>query len=127
MANLFQCDGSVDDIIERKCKILGKSSTGKGRAFHLAQWMRGELDQEKNSQTWSEPEIETWSEEMLRQRAHEQNTHHDINGSRITQVRVFDINDNPLNFQPISGTDQLGPKVGRSSLDFGAFSFLYWT
>ena len=113
MSNLFQCDGSVDDIIERKCKILGKS-TGKGRAFHLAQWMRGELDQEKNSQTWSEPEIETWSEEMLRQRAHEQNTHRDINGSRITEV--FDINDNPHNFQPISGTDQLGPKVSRYKL-----------
>lgn len=101
----FQCDGSIDEIIEHKCKMLGKS-TGKGRAFHLAQWMRGELDQEKNSQTWSEPEIETWSEEMLRQRTREQNLNHHIN--EVSTTEKFDINDNP---EQDTFMDQVNPKV----------------
>lgn len=90
--------------------MLGKS-TGKGKAFHLAQWMRGELDQEKNSQTWSEPEIETWSEEMLRQRTREQILNHNIDGVRTTEE--FDINDN----RQQDTADQLSPKVSSNFIN----------
>lgn len=70
--------------------MLGKS-TSKEKAFHLAQWMRGELDRNENSHIWSEPEIEIWSKEMLQQRTQylDINFNHQDNLSTVTQVDLL--------------------------------------
>lgn len=107
---LLQCDGPIDDIIEHKCKILGKC-TGKDKAFHLAQWMRGELDRNENSQTWSEPEIETWSEEMLQRRTEclDINFNRQDNVSYVTEINMqsnHDEREANTNYErsPVSGS-----------------------
>lgn len=33
--------GNIDDLIDLKCRNLGKTVTSRGGAFHLAQWMKG--------------------------------------------------------------------------------------
>lgn len=67
--------------------MLGKS-TGKGKAFHLAQWMRGELDRNENLHIWSEPQLEIWSKEMLQQRIQylDINFNHQDNLGAVTEV-----------------------------------------
>ncbi|XP_066994271.2 uncharacterized protein PsGEF [Anabrus simplex] len=60
----------LDDIIEHKCRQLGKSGASKGSALHLAQWMRGQLGGSTGPLTPDdEPELEVWSTEELRRRS----------------------------------------------------------
>lgn len=33
-----------EDIIDEKCRMLNKTGTSRGSALHLAQWMKGQLD-----------------------------------------------------------------------------------
>ncbi|XP_065200428.1 uncharacterized protein PsGEF isoform X2 [Planococcus citri] len=83
-----QCDGPINDFIENKCKQIGKS-TEKGRAYHLVQWMKGEFDKDcNNSQTWSEPDIEIWSEEMLKEKTEKLdiNLNYEDNVSAVTEI-----------------------------------------
>ncbi|GJQ85862.1 hypothetical protein Trydic_g15320 [Trypoxylus dichotomus] len=69
----------IDELIEHKCKQLGKSNSGhKGGAIHLEQWMKGQLGSAiVTSQTELEatPEeenmFEVWTDEMLRKRSEE--------------------------------------------------------
>jgi hypothetical protein len=42
----FQAAGNkkeLDQIIEQKCKLLGKTGINKGSLLHLQQWMTGQL------------------------------------------------------------------------------------
>ena len=63
----------MDELIEHRCRQLGKGSANKGSALHLAQWMKGELGAGPTGplspETESEPEI--WSPAALRRRAEE--------------------------------------------------------
>lgn len=62
----------------------------KGRAFHLAQWIRGELGKQNDSLSWSEPEIETWTEEMLKERTDrlDINLNYEDNKSAVTKLEI---------------------------------------
>ncbi|XP_073988009.1 protostome-specific GEF isoform X3 [Rhodnius prolixus] len=62
-----QATAAAIDLIEHRCRQLGKSGVSKGSALHLAQWMRGQLGGEGSPETESEPEI--WSPDTLRRRA----------------------------------------------------------
>ncbi|KAK9498710.1 hypothetical protein O3M35_003284 [Rhynocoris fuscipes] len=62
-----QATATAIDLIEHRCRQLGKSGVSKGSALHLAQWMRGQLGGEASPETESEPEI--WSPDTLRRRA----------------------------------------------------------
>nr|XP_022900553.1 uncharacterized protein LOC111413719 isoform X2 [Onthophagus taurus] len=66
----------IDELIEHKCKQLGKSATGhKGSAIHLEQWMKGHLGttttQSAQSPEEENGDFEVWTEEMLRKRSAE--------------------------------------------------------
>lgn len=53
--------------------------------------MKGEFDKDcNNSQTWSEPEIEIWSEEMLKEKTDKLdiNFNHDDNVSAVTEIDI---------------------------------------
>ncbi|XP_049804965.1 uncharacterized protein LOC126248203 [Schistocerca nitens] len=59
----------LDELIELRCRRLGKSGASKGSALHLAQWMRGQLGGAGGAMTpEDEPEPEVWSPETLRKR-----------------------------------------------------------
>ncbi|CAB0015834.1 unnamed protein product, partial [Nesidiocoris tenuis] len=53
------------DLIDHRCRQLGKSGVSKGSALHLAQWLRGELG-EGSPETEEPPEI--WSPNTMRRR-----------------------------------------------------------
>lgn len=38
-----------EEIIDEKCRMLNKSGTSRGSALHLAQWMKGQLDESVSS------------------------------------------------------------------------------
>ena len=57
----------LDELIEHKCRQLGKSGASKGSALHLAQWMKGQLGGALTPE--DEPEPEVWSPETLRRRS----------------------------------------------------------
>ncbi|XP_069696401.1 uncharacterized protein PsGEF [Periplaneta americana] len=62
----------LDDLIEHKCRQLGKSGASKGSALHLAQWMKGQLGGATMTGPLTpddEPEPEVWSPETLRRRS----------------------------------------------------------
>ncbi|KAK9730820.1 PDZ domain [Popillia japonica] len=69
----------IDELIEHKCKQLGKTSSGqKGGAIHLEQWMKGQLGStavssltELQATPEEENVYEVWSDEMLRKRSEE--------------------------------------------------------
>ncbi|XP_014251593.1 uncharacterized protein LOC106667875 [Cimex lectularius] len=56
----------VVDLIDHRCRQLGKTGVSKESAMHLAQWMKGQLG-DGSPETESEPEI--WSPSALRRRA----------------------------------------------------------
>ncbi|CAH1400911.1 unnamed protein product, partial [Nezara viridula] len=59
---------TVNELIEHRCRQLGKSGMSKGSALHLSLWMRGQLG-EGSPEELSEPEI--WSPERMRKRVQE--------------------------------------------------------
>jgi hypothetical protein len=62
----------LDELIEHKCRQLGKSGASKGSALHLAQWMKGQLGGASMTGPLTpddEPEPEVWSPETLRRRS----------------------------------------------------------
>lgn len=62
----------IDEIIEHKCKQLSKANSGtKGNAIHLEQWMKGQLGGDHQDPPETEPEIELWTQEMIRKRSEE--------------------------------------------------------
>ncbi|XP_033610256.1 uncharacterized protein LOC111871707 isoform X3 [Cryptotermes secundus] len=58
----------LDELIEHRCRQLGKSGASKGSALHLAQWIRGQLGGAAMTPD-EEPEPEIWSPETLRRRS----------------------------------------------------------
>nr|CAD7268466.1 unnamed protein product [Timema shepardi] len=60
---------SLDELIEHKCRQLGKSGAHKGSALHLEQWMKGKLGAGGPLTPEDEPEPEVWSLETLRRRS----------------------------------------------------------
>jgi hypothetical protein len=46
----------LDQIIEQKCKLLGKTGINKGSVLHLQQWMTGQLGA-NNSDSPITPEV----------------------------------------------------------------------
>lgn len=98
----------MEDLIERKCKMMGKCSD-KGRAYHLAQWMKGELHSEADSQPWTEPEIETWSTEELRQKTEtlDINLNHE-SASAITEIDVNDNHSTSNEYVPLTSSVSMG-------------------
>ncbi|KAK7873244.1 hypothetical protein R5R35_011321 [Gryllus longicercus] len=70
MKSLNNSQRHLDELIEHKCRQLGKSGASKGSALHLAQWMRGQLGGSTGPLTPDEePEPEVWSPETLRRRS----------------------------------------------------------
>uniref|UniRef100_A0A1B0C9I8 Putative guanine nucleotide exchange factor n=1 Tax=Lutzomyia longipalpis TaxID=7200 RepID=A0A1B0C9I8_LUTLO len=77
----------LEEFIDEKCRQMNKSGTPRGGALHLAQWMKGQLDQaiskhesertallSQSEPTESEPEdetIEEWTSEQVRKRSRE--------------------------------------------------------
>lgn len=61
----------IDELIEHKCKQLSKTSSNKGGAIHLEQWMKGQLGHGRSDTPETEPEPELWTEEELRKRSEE--------------------------------------------------------
>lgn len=66
----------LNELIDHKCRQLGKTKTSKGSAMHLAEWMKGQLGnvkryvvEEEPNQHEPEPEPEIWSQEELKRRA----------------------------------------------------------
>nr|CAD7434548.1 unnamed protein product [Timema monikensis] len=60
---------SLDELIEHKCRQLGKSGAHKGSALHLEQWMKGKLGAGGPLTPEDEPVPEVWSLETLRRRS----------------------------------------------------------
>lgn len=74
-----------EEIIDEKCRILNKCGTSKGSAIHLAQWMKGQLDNNNGTNTnasnagtindeaddTEEEHIEDWSDDKVRERSKE--------------------------------------------------------
>jgi hypothetical protein len=58
----------LEELIEHRCRQLGKSGASKGSALHLAQWMRAQLGGVAITPD-EEPEPEVWSPETLRRRS----------------------------------------------------------
>lgn len=58
----------LDELIEHRCRQLGKSGASKGSALHLAQWIKGQLGGAAMTPD-EEPEPEIWSPETLRRRS----------------------------------------------------------
>ncbi|XP_063235064.1 uncharacterized protein LOC134537975 [Bacillus rossius redtenbacheri] len=64
----------LDELIEHRCRRLGKSGSSKGSALHLAQWIKGQLGGAGGPLTpEDEPEPEVWSPETLRRRSEQLN------------------------------------------------------
>lgn len=63
----------LNELIDHKCRQLGKTKTSKGGAMHLAEWMKGQLAAENDSEdkTIPEPEPEIWSQEELKRRTNQ--------------------------------------------------------
>ena len=86
----------VEDLIEHRCRQLGKAGVSKGSALHLAQWMRGQLGGKGEvgggpGSPDSEPEPEVWSPATLRKRTIEigtSNTHR--RNSRCEEIEISD-------------------------------------
>ncbi|XP_059484635.1 uncharacterized protein LOC132202026 isoform X3 [Neocloeon triangulifer] len=59
----------LDQIIEQKCRLLGKTGINKGSILHLQQWMTGQLGtHQTDSPITPEAEFEIWSPATLRKR-----------------------------------------------------------
>ncbi|XP_054270896.1 uncharacterized protein LOC128991751 [Macrosteles quadrilineatus] len=61
----------LDQLIEHRCRQMGKSGSNKGSALHLAQWMKGQLGSGSTAGPATpdtEPEPEVWSPATLRRR-----------------------------------------------------------
>ncbi|CAB3373668.1 Hypothetical predicted protein [Cloeon dipterum] len=60
---------ALDQIIEQKCRLLGKTGINKGSLLHLQQWMTGQLGaNQTDSPITPEAEFEIWSPATLRRR-----------------------------------------------------------
>ncbi|XP_065343391.1 uncharacterized protein LOC135941683 isoform X3 [Cloeon dipterum] len=60
---------ALDQIIEQKCRLLGKTGINKGSLLHLQQWMTGQLGaNQTDSPITPEAEFEIWSPATLRKR-----------------------------------------------------------
>ncbi|KAK4881061.1 hypothetical protein RN001_004380, partial [Aquatica leii] len=82
----------LDEIIEHKCKQLGKSSSStKGSALHLEQWMKGQLGRDQAQTPEEESDCEVWTEEMLRKRTEELNITDHRNSPRVTESRCEEL------------------------------------
>jgi len=62
----------LNELIDHKCRQLGKTKTSKGGAMHLAEWMKGQLgscqhDLEDRDKT-ADPDPGIWSQEQLKKR-----------------------------------------------------------
>lgn len=70
--SLLQSQSRLDELIEHRCRQLGKSGSNKGSALHLAQWIKGELGVSGSGGAQmspdTEPEPEVWSPATLRRR-----------------------------------------------------------
>ncbi|XP_034234043.1 serine-rich adhesin for platelets [Thrips palmi] len=65
---------AVEELIEHRCRQLGKSAGSKGSALHLARWMRGQLGEyEGLDDAVAEPAepTELWSVDTLNRRSEE--------------------------------------------------------
>lgn len=64
----------LNELIDHKCRQLGKTKTSKGSAMHLAEWMKGQLGNMRKTEEYEEdhvhhePEPEIWSQEELKRR-----------------------------------------------------------
>ncbi|KAK5649320.1 hypothetical protein RI129_000349 [Pyrocoelia pectoralis] len=82
----------LDEIIEHKCKKLGKcSSSSKGSAIHLEQWMKGQLGRDQTLTPEEESDCEIWSEEMLRRRTEELKINDNRNSPRHCESRCEEL------------------------------------
>ncbi|KAF5307360.1 hypothetical protein FQR65_LT07077 [Abscondita terminalis] len=82
----------LDEVIEHKCKKLGKcSSSSKGSAIHLEQWMKGQLGRDQTQTPEEESDCEVWTEEMLRKRTEELNIVDHRNSPRVTESRCEEL------------------------------------
>ncbi|KAF5289494.1 hypothetical protein FQA39_LY15049 [Lamprigera yunnana] len=82
----------LDEMIEHKCKKLGKcSSSSKGSAIHLEQWMKGQLGRDQSQTPEEESECEIWTEEMLRRRTEELHISNNQNSPRVTESRCEEL------------------------------------
>jgi hypothetical protein len=80
----------LDDLIEHRCRQLGKSGASKGSALHLAQWMRGQLGGAAMTPD-DEPEPEVWSPETLRRRSEQLQIMGERNESRCEEFEMSDM------------------------------------
>ncbi|XP_059619688.1 uncharacterized protein LOC132263760 isoform X3 [Phlebotomus argentipes] len=99
----------LEEFIDEKCRQMNKSGTPRGGALHLAQWMKGQLDQaiskhesertallSQSEPIESEPEddtIEEWTTEQVRKRSRELQL---IDGNGRCQMLKID---GPLKFK----------------------------
>lgn len=79
----------LDDLIEHRCRQLGKSGASKGSALHLAQWMKGQLGGAATTPD-DEPEPEVWSPETLRRRSEQLQIMGLRNESRCEEFELSD-------------------------------------
>ncbi|KAL1138817.1 hypothetical protein AAG570_008879, partial [Ranatra chinensis] len=105
----------VDDLIEHRCRQLGKAGVSKGSALHLAQWMRGQLGSEGAASPDTEPEPEVWSPGTLRKRTEEiDGSQQQRNTSRCEELEISDheqtqsrsTSDSQMTVKSISGNSE---------------------
>lgn len=71
---------------------MGKcSSSSKGSAIHLEQWMKGQLGQGQLQSPEDESDCEVWTEEMLRRRTQELNITDNRCSSRLIENRCEEL------------------------------------
>lgn len=59
-------------MIEQKCKQLSKTNfNSKCNAIHLEKWIKNQLQSNEQLLEGDEPQLEFWTEEMLRKRSEE--------------------------------------------------------
>lgn len=62
---------AVEELIEHRCRQLGRSAGSKGSALHLARWMRGQLGQYEGLEDGVPETTELWSVDTLNRRSEE--------------------------------------------------------
>lgn len=101
LGRFFQIEGRpnsiLDELIEHRCRQLGKSGANKGSALHLAQWMKGQLGTGPTDTLSpdTEPEPEVWSPAALKRRTQQLGgggirRNHPRNISRCEEIELSD-------------------------------------
>ncbi|KAJ1520807.1 hypothetical protein ONE63_003898 [Megalurothrips usitatus] len=102
---------AVEELIEHRCRQLGRSAGAKGSALHLARWMRGQLGSEQGPDDLPEMAGELWSVDTLNRRSEELRLTATATIPLRGQSRASRIEELELS------EDSLGPSLGRSTTD----------